>query len=207
MNLIDGASPCATFFSQLPASSQAAFAASAEDAAYSKEDRPVVNSFGNCVRTKWMSDSDACAPTAEPKKKPPVVVKQAPTPSIKDITKEQLTIYFDFNSAKLTGESVGKLATIVNVINKSSEVEGVKIHGFTDQFGTDSYNAALAEKRAATVRSYITSKSRLKTVEGDIRGLGKSEAEADCGKLAKRAEKITCMKKERRVEIEFDAKE
>lgn len=182
-----------------------AFAISSDDAAYNKNDKPIYSTFGNCVRTKWVAGSDVCAPAAEPKKKPPVVVKQEPAPSIADISKEQLTIYFDFNSAKLTSESVGKLDAIVNVINKSSEVEGIKIHGFTDQFGTDSYNTALAEKRAASVRSYITTKSRLKTVEGDIRGLGKSEAEANCGTITKRAAKIACMKKERRVELEFDA--
>ena len=95
----------------------------------------------------------------------------------------------------------------MNVINKSSEVEGIIIHGFTDQFGSDSYNSSLAEKRAAAVRSYITGNSRLKTVEGDIRGLGKSAVEGDCEKLTKRAAKIACMKNERRVELEFDAKE
>ncbi len=185
-----------------------AFAAtSSEDAAYNKGDKPIYSSFGNCVRTKWVGGEDACAPAAEPKRTPPAIVKQEPAPRIADISKEQLTIYFDFNSAKLTAESVGKLNAIVNVINKSSEVEGIKIHGFTDQLGSDSYNSSLAEKRAAAVRSFITSNSRLKTVEGDIRGLGKSAAESDCEKLTKRAAKIACMKNERRVELEFDATE
>lgn len=188
-----------------------AFAGPAEDAAYNTEDKPIYSNFGNCVRTKWQGEKDACAPDDKPatvaKRTPPAVVKESPVPSVKDISNEQLTIYFEFNSANLTAESIGKLDTIVTVINQSSEVQAVKIHGFTDQFGSDAYNATLAEKRAATVKNYITTKSRLKTVEGDIRGLGKSEAEADCSTIKKRADKIACMKKERRVEVEFDATE
>ena len=187
----------------------ASFAASAEDAAYSKTDRPVYDSLGHCVRTKWMGPSDPCAPAVPPAPKPvPVVEKPAPAPvPLPKMSREQLTIYFDFNSAKLNAASTNKLNNIADIINKSTAIKEVKIHGFTDQYGTASYNDALATKRAAAVKAYIDSRARLKTNDADIRGLGKSSPEASCSTVKKRAAKIACMKTERRVEVEFVAQE
>lgn len=184
-----------------------AYAGPAEDAAYNKSDRPIVDSQGDCVRTKWMDDKDPCAPAAAPKK-PPVVVKQAPAPTpLANVTREQLTIYFDFNSSKLNSEATAKLDNISNIINKSSEITDVKIHGYTDQIGTNSYNDALANKRAGAVKGYLDGRSRLKSTQGDIRGLGKAETDAQCDAITKRTEKIACMAPQRRVEVEFIAKE
>lgn len=188
-------------------SASSTFAADAEDAAYNKSDRPIYDSQGDCVRTKWMAGLDPCAPAVAPKKKPPVIVKSEPAPVLASITREQLTIYFDFNSAKLTSEATGKLDQIADIINKSSQITEVKIHGFTDQIGTNSYNDALANKRAATVKKYLDAKSRLKSNEGDIRGLGKSETDGHCMTIKKRTEKIACMATQRRVEVEFVAQE
>ena len=113
-------------------------------------------------------------------------------------------MYFDFNKASLTAEGTAKLDQLASIINESQAITDVTIHGFTDQLGTTSYNDALANKRVAAVKTYLDSKSRLKA-SGDIRGLGKSDPDAACTTVKKRAEKITCMAKERRVEIEFNA--
>jgi len=178
------------------------FAASAEDAAYDKNKSPVIDTSGNCVRTKWQDVNDPCAPEV-PAPAPAPVAQPAPAPS-PIIEREARTLYFDFNKANLTNESTAKLDELAKVINDTSAITNVTIYGYTDQLGTASYNDALANKRVATAKAYLDSKSRLKT-EGDIKGLGKSSPEAGCADL-KRAEKITCMAKERRVEIEFNVK-
>lgn len=185
----------------------AAFAANAaEDAAYSKTERPIYNSAGACVRTKWTSVGDPCAPAITPPPVKPKAVVAAPVP-VASVTKEQRTIYFDFNSAKLTADATTKLDQLANIINNSSEITAVRIHGFTDQIGTTSYNNALAQKRAGVVKAYLDSKSRLQSTQGDIRGLGKSAPDASCSTLTAREAKITCMQSERRVEVEFNAQE
>ncbi len=185
----------------------AAFATPAEDAAYNKDDKPIMSSFGNCVRTKWDGDKDVCAPEApKPAPKPVAVIPAPATVSIANISQEQRSVYFDFNSAKLTGEGVAKLDQLVSVINKSSEISEVRIHGYTDQFGSASYNDALAEKRAKAVRDYLDRKTETKVSQGDIRGLGKAESDAACDGKARKA-KIACMATQRRVEVEFKAKE
>lgn len=180
-----------------------AFAGSAEDAAYDKNKGIVIDSRGNCVRTKWQDVNDPCAPAPAPVKK--VAAKPAPAPAPAPImSTEQRTVYFDFNKADLTTAAKVKLDELSAVINDSSAITNVTIHGYTDQLGTASYNDALANKRVETVKAYLDSKSRLKA-EGDIKGLGKSTPEAGCEAIKKRAERITCMGKERRVEIEFNA--
>jgi OOP family OmpA-OmpF porin len=178
-----------------------AFAASAEDAAYDKNNSTVIDTRGNCVRTKWQDASDPCAAAPKPAPAPKPVARPAVVPTV---SREARTIYFDFNKASLTAESTEKLDQLAQIVNNSSAITDVTIHGFTDQIGTDSYNTALANKRVAAVKAYLDGKSRLTAQGGDIRGLGKASPEEGCEAL-KRKEKIACMAKERRVEIEFNA--
>ncbi len=181
--------------------SGAAFAQSAQDAAYDKGNGFISDSNGKCVRTKWMDAGDPCNPAAPPA---PVPVA-APAPQMPEVSLEQRTIYFGFDSSALTAESTSKLDGLAQIINSSTAIADVRIHGFTDQFGTSDYNSKLASKRAAAVKSYLDGKSRLSSTIGDIKGIGKSAPEADCENLKKRNDKIACMAKERRVEIEFKA--
>lgn len=179
-----------------------ALAASAEDAAWDKSNQPISDSAGKCVRTKWQDANDPCLPAT-------AVAQPAPAPApapapIPEIALEQRTIYFDFDSAVLTSDSQAKLDGLADVINGSAAIADVRIHGFTDQLGTSSYNEVLANKRAAAVKSYLDGKSRLSSTVAEVKGLGKSAPAEGCDSM-KRDEKIACMAKERRVEIEFKA--
>lgn len=182
--------------------SGAAFAQSAQDAAYDKRNSFVSDTNGKCVRTKWMEAGDPCNPATAPA---PIPVA-APAPQLPITSLEQRTIYFGFDSSTLTTEATSKLDGLAQIINSSSAIEDVRIHGFTDQFGTSDYNVKLASARAAAVKNYLDGRSRLSTTIGDIKGIGKSAPEAQCGSLKQRNDKIACMAKERRVEIEFVAK-
>ena len=186
-------------------SSQASYAAGVEDAAYDKNNQPIYSSTGSCVRTKWDGDNDACGAKKEAKPakvsapvRAAMPVKKAPTASL-----EQRTVYFDFNSASLTTESKAKLDALADLINRSSAITDVRIHGFTDQMGSSTYNDALATKRAHAVKSYLDGKSNVKASGIDLKGLGKSDATEGCDTLSNRSAKISCMAKERRVEVEL----
>lgn len=174
--------------------------AGTQDAAYDKNAKTVADSNGNCVRTKWSDDSDPCG-TKKPAAMPAPVAKAEPIPQV---SLEQRTIYFDFNSAKLTPEGTSKLDQLADIINESSGISDVSIHGYTDQLGTTSYNTTLAGKRAAAVKAYLDSKSRLRSTLAEVRGLGKSAPEAGCASK-NHDERISCMATERRVEIELKA--
>ncbi len=186
-----------------------AIAASSEDAAYNSANKPVYDSNGECVRTQWNEATDPCAPPPPPPAPAPkpVPVAVEPAPVLPTISQEQRTVYFEFNNTNLTEDGVLKLDQLVNVINHSTAIMEVSIHGFTDQIGTNSYNEELAHKRAQTVKEYLDQHSRITSIEGDIRGLGKSETDGRCLTMKKRIEKITCMAPQRRVEVEFKAQD
>jgi outer membrane protein OmpA-like peptidoglycan-associated protein len=190
----------ATLFVALMA--PAAHAGPAVDPAYDERGQFISDSWGKCVRTKWQDNQDACAPAAPPPPAPVAAPAPAPAPA-PVVELEQRTIYFEFDSAELDSESVNKLNHLVQVINQSKQIGDVQIVGFTDQFGTSEYNQKLSEARVKAVEEYLDQRSRLDTQAADIRGLGKAPPEAECQALKQREDRIGCMRKERRVEIEF----
>jgi|GEM_PF-1893980 len=65
------------------------------------------------------------------------------------------SVGFDFNSAKLKDNEKKRLDKIAPVMASHTQYE---IAGHTDSLGSDSYNQTLSEKRAETVRRYLSSK-------------------------------------------------
>ncbi len=188
----------------LSAATPAFAAGAADDAAYDKNKSTVIDTRGNCVRTKWQGEQDPCG-TAAPAAKPVAAApRPAPVVAAPVVSRENRTVYFDFNKSIINASEAAKLDELASIINASSSITDVAIHGYTDQIGTASYNDALATKRVAAVKAYLDGKSRLKA-DGDVRGLGKSSPDAACDGIKNRAQKIRCMSKERRVEIEFNA--
>lgn len=64
------------------------------------------------------------------------------------------TIYFEFDSAKLTDESIALLETHGNFIAGNGEVS-VRLEGHADERGSREYNIALGERRAQSVRRVL----------------------------------------------------
>ena len=64
------------------------------------------------------------------------------------------TIYFEFDSAKLTSESIGILETHGNFIAGNGEVK-VRLEGHADERGSREYNIALGDRRAQSVRRVL----------------------------------------------------
>ena len=65
-------------------------------------------------------------------------------------------IEFDFNSAKLTNESLGILDNVASILLDNPTWNKLQINGHTDNIGSDAYNQTLSEKRANTVRDYLS---------------------------------------------------
>jgi len=162
-------------------------------------DGVVRNSFGNCVRTKWDAETDPCAPPA-----PPAPVVQAPPPPAPPVVSlEQRTLYFDFDSAKLSPEAVAKLDALVNIIQSSNQIIQAGVIGYADEMGNEEYNMALSQKRADAVAEYLATRVTIDTRVLELRGLGESNSVTDCQTVKKRAEKIACLAQDRRVEVAF----
>lgn len=166
---------------------------------YDERNNIPTNTFGNCVRTKWQSEGDACAPEVEAV----AVVVPAPAPAPAPISREARTVYFDFNKSTLNPDGIAKLNTLVSLIGSSDQIIGAGIAGFADRIGSNSYNLELSKKRAKTVYDYLSQRVNINTQILDIRALGENAPVTDCSKELVRAEQIACLQRDRRVEVVF----
>lgn len=149
----------------------------------------VTSTNGNCVITKWESNGDAC---------------KGHVPFTK-LTREQRTVYFDFNKSTLNASEKTKLDSVSKILLGSKEVESVDIVGYADEIGKTSYNKRLSAKRAQTVKSYLAAKG-LKTRKVRVEGLGEVNSVTHCDPKMDRAALISCLAPDRRVEIEVNVK-
>ncbi|SFU32624.1 Outer membrane protein OmpA [Pustulibacterium marinum] len=82
-------------------------------------------------------------------------------------------IRFDYNKSTLTSAAKTNLDKLVPVFN-DYENTNIVIYGYTDSTGSDEYNLSLSDKRAASVKSYLSTKgissSRIETT-----GMGEAD--------------------------------
>ncbi len=65
-------------------------------------------------------------------------------------------IYFEFDSAVIKKQSYPILDAIVATMQGNPDIQLVEIQGHTDSRGKDAYNLDLSDRRAASVREYLT---------------------------------------------------
>ncbi|MHB1201032.1 MAG: OmpA family protein [Polaromonas sp.] len=129
---------------------------------------------------------------------PPSPVPAPPPPRFEKYTLSA-TELFEFDSAQLRMPQP-KLDEIASALGSSTEINDVVITGYTDRIGSDKYNQKLSERRALSVKNYLTSKgiaaSRL-----NAQGRGEANPVVVCTDK-KRADLIKCLEPNRRVEVE-----
>ncbi|MDJ0778135.1 MAG: peptidoglycan-associated lipoprotein Pal [Gammaproteobacteria bacterium] len=103
------------------------------------------------AETSGLSDDDMGAGTA-------IVEESMMTPlerlEMVDGELSNRTIYFEYDSAKLSDESIALLETHGNFIAGSSTVN-VRLEGHADERGSREYNIALGDRRAQSVRRVL----------------------------------------------------
>ncbi len=107
-------------------------------------------------------------------------------------------VFFDSNKSGLTKHARRHLAHMVPELNRAKQISVV---GYADRMGNAAYNEKLALKRAKNVRDFLVAKG-LKVKKVEVRSLGKSAPQAECPANLPRAEMISCLREDRRVEIE-----
>jgi outer membrane protein OmpA-like peptidoglycan-associated protein len=65
-------------------------------------------------------------------------------------------IFFEYNSDVIKKESYPILDAIVATMQGNPDIQKVEIQGHTDERGSDAYNLDLSDRRAASVRRYLT---------------------------------------------------
>lgn len=182
-----------------------AMAAEPNDSVRDERGQTAVTTKGTCVRTKWNSDSDPCAPKVvevpKPAPAPAPVVPPAPKPP--EIALEQRTIYFDFDKSVLKPEGMAKLDSLAGMIKTNDKITKASVVGYADMMGEDDYNVKLSERRASAVNDYLRTRIAIPTEVLSVRALGESRPTASCDSEKNRAKKIDCLAPDRRVEVEF----
>jgi peptidoglycan-associated lipoprotein len=64
------------------------------------------------------------------------------------------TVYFEFDSFKLSSKSIQTLRSAVTAMKENSSIK-ITISGHADERGTREYNLALGQRRAESVRDYL----------------------------------------------------
>ena len=107
---------------------------------------------------------------------PPLPVKKAP----KVIDRLVLHVNFDFDKSTVRKEDVADLQNAIDFVKKYPGYE-ISIEGHTDSRGSDKYNQALSERRAAAVKNYLLKHGMIDTQKDNIvtKGHGESNPIAD----------------------------
>lgn len=107
----------------------------------------VLNTFGNCVRTKWVMEADACAPEAPPPPPP------APVAQVKEDSRSYL-VFFDFDKYNLTEDAMQVLGNLFSN-TKNAKAVHYSVTGHADRSGSDAYNLKLSERRTQSVKQEL----------------------------------------------------
>ncbi|MDB5806438.1 MAG: hypothetical protein JWN73_3760 [Betaproteobacteria bacterium] len=139
----------------------------------------------------------SCAP-------PPVAApKPAPQPVVEklDLGADALFAFDKFGRDNMLPAGRARLEVFAEKVKLLSKVDSISVVGHTDRLGSESYNQALSQRRADTVKAYLVSlgvPASLITAEGQD---GKNPVQQCDDK--RRAELIACLQPNRRVEIEL----
>lgn len=129
---------------------------------------------------------------------PPPAPAPAPAPRTERYVLSA-TELFGFDSSQLRMPQP-KLDEVASALSNNRDISNVVITGYTDRIGSSKYNQKLSERRAVTVKNYLTSKgvdaNRLKA-----EGRGEANPVVVCTDK-KLPALIKCLEPNRRVEIE-----
>jgi outer membrane protein OmpA-like peptidoglycan-associated protein len=113
---------------------------------------------------------------------------------------EDGVVLFDFNKSVLTKKYKNNLQRLAARLRANNEK--VSVIGFADRIGNAAYNEKLALNRAKSVRDFLVAKG-VKANRIEVRSLGDSMSKTNCEADLTRAEIISCLSGDRRVEIKI----
>jgi outer membrane protein OmpA-like peptidoglycan-associated protein len=157
-------------------------------------------SNGTCVRTKWEAGLDSCASRHVAQQ---MVVEERETRTAAEFTREERTVYFEFDRHNLTPDALGRLDTLIDALKADQTVKEAVIVGYADRIGSVSYNDRLSQLRAETVYDHLIAKGYTNARVTKTRWVGKSEPSANCPATKDRSNLIACLQNDRRVEVEI----
>ncbi len=158
-------------------------------------------SYGECWQHSYWTEEDKTVECgAEPMAAAPAPTPApAPAPAPKTVMKmvdaqESYTIYFDFDSSK-----VSSVSPIVNYVGSLAKLNSIELKGYTDAIGTNAYNDALSKRRAEAVDAALVN-AGIDTSKVVTYAYGESDPVVQCTSK-KGANLKSCLRENRRVEV------
>lgn len=158
------------------------------DAVRDTNGTPVLATAGDCLRSNWMSDSETCTGV----------------PNIR-VSTDRSAVYFAFGSSALTAKAKRVLRAVAKEIKANPSVTAVRIAGYADRVGSATANEKLSKRRADRVRRYLMAKGVVNAQVAETRWFGASAAATSCKTDLPKADLVSCLQPDRRVEVEIDA--
>lgn len=162
----------------------------------------VRDNSGDCVTTNTWTPENAI-PECHPQfvEAEEVAAFEEPRGEAQLISLEADTT-FDFDKATLTDAGKAELDEIAQRAKDAQEPR-IRIIGYTDRIGPESYNQELSERRARAVEEYLVNRG-LSPDAIQVAARGESNPVVSCENLQGEA-LIECLRPNRRSEIEFSA--
>lgn len=104
---------------------------------------------------------------------------------------------FDFNQSTLSAQGEQVLSNMATDLQQSGATQ-IKVAGYTDYLGSNSYNQRLSQARAETVKAYLQQAGVSANIEAV--GMGEADQVKACPGLSGSALK-ECLKPNRRVRV------
>lgn len=148
--------------------------------------------------------AQAPAPAPVP---PPVVVAPAPEPVAAPVPRRvsfEAETLFGFDAVALRPEGKAALDGFGRELQDTT-YGSIQVEGHTDRMGSEAYNQTLSTRRAESVKSYLVEQVRLDPARIGASGMGEREpttVAGACPESMSRAQRITCLQPDRRVDVE-----
>ena len=150
--------------------------------------------YGECNPAPMAQAAPAPAPYVAP-----VVVASAPPQRVYQKVTFDADVLFAFDKAVLRPEGKTALDGFAGQL-PGINLESIKVVGNTDRIGSDQYNQALSDRRAAAVKAYLVA-AGVHSNSMSAEGMGKTRPGTDCPG-AKSKKVIACLQPDRKVEVE-----
>ncbi len=165
----------------------------------------VMTGTGECLHTRWWTPELAVA-GCDPVAQTPVTseAREVETVPAEPKAPPALTgrVYFDFDKFNLDATDRQTIDALISTL-PTVDIGRVKLAGHADRIGTEVYNQALSQRRAASVRDYLSGQHGLTADLIDLEALGESQPAAVCSDELKWTDLVRCLQPNRRVEIEL----